>query len=215
MKKVIIFMLLSLLFLSACNFSVDFDDGNEEETEDINNEVEDTNNETEDTNNENEDTNDENTGNADNGKEPIELKLSQADEEAGVTTENNELFQELNDFVEQNPDAGTENDFSMTSMTMIQDAEGNQQMMFLGFNRLGESIKNVSFSYSLGNTDGDMVWENFEVILDEEMIGTIPNNTAIPITLPLTSQEQVDVLNTINQDNVLMQFDNFTYESAQ
>ncbi|KYG26013.1 hypothetical protein [Alkalihalobacillus trypoxylicola] len=208
MKKIIIFMLLSLLFLSACNFSVDVDDGNEEEPEDINNEVEETNNGTE------EDTNNEADNTTDNGKEPIELKLSQADEEAGVTTENNELFQELNDFVEQNPDAGTENDFSMTSMTMIQDPEGNQQMIFLGFNRLGESIKNVSFSYSLGNTEGDMVWDNFEVLLDEEMIGAIPNNTAIPVALPITSQEQIDLLNTLSQENVVMQFDNFNYESA-
>ncbi|TSB45617.1 hypothetical protein [Alkalicoccobacillus porphyridii] len=191
MRRLNVAMFVSLLFLSACSFSFDVYDAREEQDEEMNE-----------------------ASASSNEKEPIQLQLTKSDEEAGVTTENNELYQQLDMYVSDNPDAGADNDFSVESMTMIVDSEGNQQMVFLGFNRIGEPIKDVSFSFSLGNTDGDMVWDNYLVVLDEETIGVIQDNTAIPIGLPITSQDQVDLMNTISQENVDIRFEDFTYESV-
>lgn len=190
MKKIIAVTLISLLFLSACNFSVDFEGESGKGNTD-------------------------HVGGNNEEKEALQLQMTKVDEEAGVTVESNETYQLLDEFVKENPKFGVANDFSMQSITMVMDSVGNQQMLFLAVNRLGEPIKNVDFNLSLGNTKGDVVWENLSVTIDEEVAGVIENNAAVPIFLPITSEEQVDLMNTISQENLHIELKDFNYDTTE
>lgn len=189
MKKVIGLLLFCLLFFSACNFSVDVEDNTGEDKEQSENNSEE--------------------------KEDLHLQVTKVDEDAGVSVENNEMYQMLDEFVQENPKFGVADDFSMQSVTLVTDTSDNQKMLFLGVNRLGAPVKNVTFNLSLGNTDGDMVWEDFPVILDEEVAGVLENNAALPIFLPITSQEQIELMNTISQENLYIEFKDFKYETVE
>ncbi|MEI3597597.1 MULTISPECIES: hypothetical protein [unclassified Oceanobacillus] len=200
MKKIIGILVVGVLFLSACT------DGDTEEVESDSGQTEETTEQVEESN-----------GQSEGNQEEVEdltLQVTKVDEEAGVTIENSEIYQELNEFVKENSKFGTPNDFSLLSVSMVEDAEGNQQMLFLGVNRLGSPVKNITFDITLGSTEGDMVWEDFPVTLDEENAGVLETNAALPIFLPVTSQEQIDVMNTISQENLVMEFNNFNFETV-
>ncbi|MEI3614946.1 hypothetical protein [Pseudogracilibacillus sp. SO30301A] len=201
MKKIIGILVVGVLFLSACI------DGDTEEVESDSGQTEETTEQVEESN-----------GQSEGNQEEVEdltLQVTKVDEEAGVTIENNETYQTLDEFVKENSKYGVPNDFSMLSVSMVEDAEGNQQMLFLGVNRLGAPVKNITFDITLGSTEGDMVWEDFPVTLDEEIAGVLENNAAMPIFLPVTSQEQIDVMNTISQENLVMEFNNFNFETVE
>ncbi|WP_249870764.1 hypothetical protein [Oceanobacillus saliphilus] len=200
MKKVIGILLAGVLFFSACNAG---------DTE----EVESNSGQTDETTDQAEESNGQSGGNQEE-VEDLKLQVTKVDEDAGVTIENNETYQTLNEFVKQNRKYGVPNDFSMLSVSMMVDEEGNQQMLFLGVNRLGAPVKNVTFNITLGSTEGDMVWEDFLVTLDEETAGVLENNAALPIFLPVTSQEQIDAMNTISQENLVMEINNFNFETV-
>ncbi|GAB3803389.1 hypothetical protein [Virgibacillus kimchii] len=150
-----------------------------------------------------------------NEKEDLQLQMTKADEEAGVTMEESEVYQFLDEFVKEDPKYGVVNDFSMRSATMITDAEGNEQMVFIAVNRLGEPIKNVEFIFSLGDSENNMIWDRVHITMNEEVAGVLENNAAMPILLPITSDEQMELINTINQDDLQMDFAEFSYESVE
>ncbi len=200
MKKIIGILVAGVLFLSACSGG---------DTEDVESE----NGQTEETTEQTEENNAPTEGN-EQEVEDLHLQVTKVDEESGVTIENSENYQVINEFVKENSKSGAPNDFSLLSVSTVVDGAGNQQMLFLGVNRIGTPVKNVTFELTLGSTEGDMVWENMPVTLDEESAGVIENNAAIPIFMPITSQEQIDAMNKISQENLVMEFNNFEFETV-
>lgn len=152
--------------------------------------------------------------NDDNEKEALQLQVTQLDQESGLTVDNSEIYQELNLLVNDNPEWGEANDFSVQTVNTLNEGQESAQLMMLAINRLGESIKNVSFNFSLGNTSGDMVWENEPVFIDENTAGVLHNDSSLPVLLPV-SPEQTHLLNTLNQENVVMDFSEFSYEVVE
>ena len=200
MKNIIGILMMGLLFLSACS-------GGNTEVESDSRQIEETPTQTEKSNGQ--------PDGAQSEVEDLQLQVTKVDAESGVTIENNETYQQLNEFVNENIKFGAPNDFSMLSVSMMVDDNGNQQMLFLGVNRIGTPVKNITFDITLGSTEGDMVWENFPVTLDEDSVGVMENNTALPIFLPVTSQEQIDVMKTISQENLVMEINNFNFETVE
>lgn len=149
----------------------------------------------------------------DEDKGNLTLQVSKADEEAGLSIDNHNIYKELNQIVEQNPKVGAANDFSLFIVDTMRDETDNTKLLFLGINRLPEAIKNVSFEYTLGNEDDEFVWENEEVTLTEEQTGVLQVDSAIPIALPLTD-EQETLLKTIDEENQMVEISNFKYEKA-
>ncbi len=149
----------------------------------------------------------------DEDKGNLTLQVSKADEEAGLSIDNHNIYNELNQIVEQNPKVGAANDFSLFIVDTMRDETDNAKLLFLGINRLPEAIKNVSFEYTLGNDDDEFVWENEEVTLTEEQTGVLQVDSAIPIALPLTD-EQETLLKTIDEENQMVEISNFKYEKA-
>ena len=144
----------------------------------------------------------------------LKLHVLKGDEENGVTVENNLLYNELDKVIQQNPNIGAENDFSVYVVDTLHDDEGNSKLVLLGINRLPVAIKNFEFTYTLGNKDNEYVWERQPVEMKEENAGILQPNTALPIVLPIT-EEQVALLKTLEEDNKVMTIDGFIYEEVK
>lgn len=147
-----------------------------------------------------------------NGDDELTLQITKVDEEAGIVMEENPGYQMLNDVVEENPTLGEDDDFSMFSIDSEQDlGDGTKDILFLGINRLDKPIKNIQFNFTLGTTDGDYVWEDIPVSIDEDVFGSIKPNHAMPILLEATD-EQFEIYTTINEENQVFEMDNFTFD---
>lgn len=148
-----------------------------------------------------------------NDKEQLTLQVLKADEEAGATIENHTIYNELNKLIQDNPDIGQVNDFSLYTVNTIHNEEGETKLVLLGINRLPMPIKNIAFDFTLGNDQGEYIWKQQEVTMSEDSAGTLQTNGAFPIILPLSS-EQEELLKSLNEDNQVMEIENFKYEEA-
>ena len=146
--------------------------------------------------------------------EGITLQLLKADEEAGVTVENSEVYQELDRMITENPDIGLENDFSIYIVDIVDSGTEDAALLFLGINRLDESIKGITFDYTLGLDDGSFVWEGAEVTLSEEDAGIIQPNHAVPFSLGITPEQEA-IIDALEQDNQVVKIENFAFQSGE
>src|SRR5699024_451826 len=110
------------------------------------------------------------------------------------------IYSKLDEIIKENPDIGVEGDFSVFVVNSIYDDEGNAKLLMLAINRLTNPIKNLSFNYTLGTEDGEYVFENQPVTMDEQTAGVLQPNSTFPLVLPITP-EQDEVLKKINGDN--------------
>lgn len=143
----------------------------------------------------------------------LTLSLTKVDEDAGVILEENPVYQKLNDLVEENPQLGTPEDFSMFTVDFTEGAENNQEfLVFLGINRLDAPIKNINFDFTLGTTEGEYVYENLNVSIDEDQFGSFKPNETMPIMLDVT-EEQYEVYQKITTENQVFEMNNFTFDT--
>src|SRR5699024_517337 len=129
----------------------------------------------------------------------------------GYPIEDSPVYTELESFIEENPKHGAANDIRMYEIDVLE-AAGQSQLLLLGINRWDEPIKAISFDLSLGYSDGDMAWVDLPVRLGADEFGAFKVDHAMPILLPI-EEEQIDVINTITEDNQVFEMDNFDYES--
>src|SRR5699024_1441949 len=151
------------------------------------------------------------SGGSSKEKGPLTLQLTKVDEEEGYTIEDSPLYTELESFIEENPKQGAANDFSMYVIDVLEDA-GQSQLLLLGINRVDEPINESRFDVALGTSDGEIAWEDLSVTLGADEFGAFKVDHAMPILLPI-EEEQIDVINTITEDNQVFEMDNFDYES--
>ena len=74
--------------------------------------------------------------------------------------------------------------------------------------------KSISFDYPLGNNEEDYIFDGIEVDLTESDVGVIQAHGVVPFYLEVT-EEQIELLSTLDQDNSVMEFDKFKFESAK
>ncbi|MBO1910062.1 hypothetical protein [Sporosarcina sp. 6E9] len=144
----------------------------------------------------------------------LKLQVLKGDAEAGATLDNNELYTELNKIIQKNPDIGLENDFSLYVVNTIHDDQGNSKLVLFGINKLPVAIKNFAFDYTLGNKDNEFVWEKQRVTMAEEETGVLQPNSAVPVVLSLT-HEQEELVKTLDENNQVMAIENFTFEEVE
>src|SRR5690625_569729 len=113
-----------------------------------------------------EDVEEESAGNTD-----LTLQLTRVDEENGSTLES-DIYREINQLIEEHPDMGTENDFSVFTVD-IYNSEAGSSLVLLGINRTPLELTNVSFDLNLGSTE-EFVLEEQPVHLSEEEMGVFP-----------------------------------------
>jgi len=146
-------------------------------------------------------------------QQKLSLQLLKADEEAGVTIENSEVYKELNRMITENADMGLANDFSINIIDIVDSGTENASLLFLAINRLDEPMKNIKFDYTLGHDNGASVWEGVEVDLSEQETGIIQPNHAVPFSLSITPEQEA-LIDTLEQDNQVVKMDNFKFDSV-
>lgn len=147
--------------------------------------------------------------------QPLTLQVLKMDEEEGITIDNNDVYKEINEIVNENPDLGIVDDFSIQILDVVENVDGTfDTLAFLAINRLDEPLKNINFEYTLGNDEGEYVFDGIEIDLTESDVGVIQAHSVVPFYLGVT-EEQIELLSTLDQDNSVMEFDNFTFESAK
>ena|SRR5690625_1686539 len=214
MKKSLFILLISFvfLFLAGCTNSDDQDTENQEnetpETED-----QESNDPETDEAAENEDEGTQATADEEetNANTDLTLQLTKVDEESGSTLESG-IYSEINQLMEENPNMGTENDFSVFTVD-VYNTEAGRSLVLLGINRTPVELTNVSFDLNLGSNE-EFVLEDQPVNLSEEEMGVFSVNGVMPFIIDI-SDEQADALLNINAAEVLLTLDNFEYEEAE
>lgn len=124
-------------FLSACQFSIEMNNGGEEEEGSATSQQ---NNRTE----------------LEELPKP-ELQVTIADQEVGSTLENDIVYQLLDDVIEENPSIGIANDFYMTTVEILENENDGYLLLFIAVNRIGDAIKDVQFNLDIRTADGTVI----------------------------------------------------------
>lgn len=147
-------------------------------------------------------------------KEDLTLQVLKVDEEDGITIENNEFYQAIQAEIENDPKMGDHDDFSLLPLDVVYFEDDSISLMFLAINRLKDPIRNIAFDFTFGNQDGEYIFENFEVDLTEDYIGTLEKNGAIPFFLDITEEDE-ELFYTLSDENVHMEMDNFRIDFVE
>ncbi len=141
----------------------------------------------------------------------ISLQLLKIDEEAGATLDTHPLYIELNEMIQEAPELGIPDDFSIEVIDIVDSGTEDAALMFLAINRTPAALTNISFDYTLGHENGEFVWKDFEVELTEEEAGVIQPNHAMPFSLGITAEQEA-LIDIINYDNKVMELNNADVE---
>ncbi|MCM3087054.1 hypothetical protein M3557_03915 [Bhargavaea ginsengi] len=142
--------------------------------------------------------------------EPLKIQLQKYDE-AGITDPGaEELYSGLEKWVAENPDGGIEQDFSIQVLGVT----ANSSMLFVAINRLGFPVKNVSFVYSLGVREGELIWNRVRIHLSEDQMGIIMPNRAMPFLLDLSPEQEV-LFDRMTESNQVGELEFFTYDRLE
>lgn len=223
-------MLAGILIIAGCGGSDD-SSAEEENTTEVNNETE--NNEVEEST---EDTEEEpveeepaeeanteqsegnsNTSGLDQASRELpdlKLQVQKADEEAGITVENNEIYSQLVDVINADPKAGVPNDFSVYPHDIVRNEDGSSSLLFIAVNRVNKPIRNISFDLTLGDKEGNYIFERQEVILDENGVGILQPHSAVPFLLGITAQDE-EIYSTLTNTNVEIRLDDAQVDYAE
>lgn len=144
----------------------------------------------------------------------LTLQVLKSDEANGLTLENNDLYKELTRVINENPTIGTPNDFSMQTVNSVNKGQENAAYIFLAINRTDVAMKNVAFNFTMGNKDGEMIWENEKIGLSEDTAGVLQPNSAVPVIIPLTPEQETRI-GDLTSDNTVLELSNFQYEEAE
>lgn len=144
----------------------------------------------------------------------ISLQLLKIDEEAGATLDTHPLYIELNEMIQEAPELGIPDDFSIEVIDIVDSGTEDAALMFLAINRTPVALKNISFDYTLGHENGEFVWQDVEVELTEEDAGVIQPNHAMPFSLGITAEQEA-LIDLINADNKVMEMKNADVEFVE
>lgn len=144
----------------------------------------------------------------------LNLQVQKADEEAGETIENNEIYSGIAELIESDPAIGIQDDFSLYPFDIAVHEDGSESMIFLAINRLKEPIKDMSFELIFGDQDGDYIFEGMEVFMAEEQMGVLEPNGVVPVLLEITPEEG-EIYEGLTQDNVDLEIDNFDMDVVE
>src|SRR5690625_48281 len=85
--------------------------------------------------------------------------------------------------------------------------------VFIGINRNQEAIENVSFDLSLFNKDDHLIWDDKDILLTDDDVGTIPKDTVFPILVPL-NKNTMNKIKKVDFKDLNMSISDLHYETA-
>jgi len=140
-------------------------------------------------------------------KEPLTLQLLKADEDAGMTLENNEIYQWIQAEIDADPFMGDEDDLSLYPFDIVESEDGSSSLMFLVINRLDNPIQNLIFSLTFGNDEGEYIFDDVVVDLPETYLGILDKNGVVPILVDMDAADE-ELFQSLTLDNVYLKLDN-------
>ncbi len=142
----------------------------------------------------------------------LTLQVQNVDAEAGVTVENNEIYRQLNQSVRAEPKAGYPNDFTIYPHDIVYHQDGSSSVLFLAVNRLDTPVKNIYLEISLGNREtGEYIYESAEVMLDEEQVGTIETDSAMPFLVDISPEDE-EIFFGLTETTADVQINDYDFE---
>ncbi|WP_416151669.1 hypothetical protein ACM26V_12130 [Salipaludibacillus sp. HK11] len=138
----------------------------------------------------------------------LQLQVSKLDEESGVTIESSEVYSYLEEVIMADPKGGIPNDFSIYPDELVLNDDGTTSLLFIVINRLHAPIRNISFELTLGNQDGDSIFEGLEVSLEEESFGIIETDSAVPFLIDISPEDE-EIYMEITEENIDLRMENY------
>ncbi|AZP03492.1 hypothetical protein [Jeotgalibaca ciconiae] len=112
----------------------------------------------------------------------------------------NDVISVANEFTETNANLGEVGLFTLSyTGYYIEREDGGLQAFFMGINRIGEPLKNLSFNLNFV-VGGTPVWDNMKFTLDESEFGEHPNNTAMPVFLDVPAGNEELLMNATPEE---------------
>lgn len=141
--------------------------------------------------------------------EGLSLHVTQVDEEAGVTLED-EPYKSLNDMIKEEGNIGAKNDFSIYTVDTMKNSDGTPMLLLIGVNRLPDPIENIRFDLTIKNENDEFIYEDSYVHISEE-VGEIPANGVKPFLIEAT-EEQVELLQAMDQSRAVLELNDFKFD---
>lgn len=141
-----------------------------------------------------------------NDNEALTLQVLKQDEDEGITIENNEIYQVIQETVDEDPYMGDENDLSLYPFDIVEYEDETSSLLFLVINRLDNPIRNLIFTLTFGNNEGDYIFEDHVVDLPEDYLGVLDKNGVVPILVDIEGDHR-DLFDSLTQENVYLNLD--------
>ena len=107
------------------------------------------------------------------------------------------------EFTEVNPDLGEIGLFTLSyTGYYIERDDGSLQAFFMGINRIGEPLKNLSFQLNFVVND-TAIWDNVTFTLDESEFGEHPNHSAMPIFLDVPVGNEQRLMDAVPEETLI------------
>lgn len=143
----------------------------------------------------------------------LKLQVTKIDKEQGITIENNDMYRQLNEVIKADPKAGFPNDFTVYPRHLVYNENGGISILFLGVNRLDAPIKSIYFQLTFGNQNGDYIFENKPVTLNEKTFGLIETDSAVPFLVDIHPEdEEIFMRLTEEEENIDISLDHTEVE---
>jgi len=84
----------------------------------------------------------------------------------------------------------------------------------VSFNRLKDTIHNISFYLTFGNQDGEYIFEETEIELTEDVKGILEKNSAVPFFMDITEDDE-ELFYSMDNESVYIQMDDFTIDFVE
>ena len=146
-------------------------------------------------------------------KEDLTLIVSEFDKSSGLTLDNSEINGSIQELIDEDPKVGDHDDVSFYPLDVIEYEDGRLGLGILIINRLNKPIKNIAFDMQLGNTDGDMVFDE-EIVLDTGYIGELGVNETTPFFLGI-NEEEMELFYTLTENNLHLEVDNLKVDFVE
>lgn len=139
------------------------------------------------------------------------LKLPKQNSDKGQTIDNNPLMAEFNQLVSDNPEMGFENDVTVLYSQLYDKTDNGVLAYFLVINKTTVTMEDISFIFSYGNKNNEMVWDQEPYTMTKELFGVLEPNTVIPMTLSIPADKE-NLFFSITEENVQTSVDKFNYQ---
>ena len=147
-------------------------------------------------------------------RKELTLQVLKQDEDEGLTLENNEIYQIIQQEIELDPLMGEQGGISLYPYDVVEFEEVSS-LLFLVINRLDKPINNLIFNLTLGNEEEKVyIFDEHQVDLPQKYLGVLEKDGVVPILLDIDEEDEA-LFSGLTMNNVLLELDNVGIEFVE